>query len=285
MTSSTKLYSSTYHTLLPAIQQAQECQAIALRLLHHHFRLDAAHQLIVDVPVQISPTQQQQLDQALTRLCHQEPLQYVTGIAPFLGRDIHVSPAVLIPRPETEMLVKHIIDENPQPNLAILDLCTGSGCIAITLQQELPQASVHALDIDEAALAIAQHNAQELGANVTYLQADLLNTPLPNQHWDLWVSNPPYVRQAERQQMQRRVWAHEPAHALFVPDDRPLLFYERIATLAPHHLKPAGKIYLEINQAFGTAIAHLLAEAGFTAISIMPDLHGRDRWVQGVYTA
>ena len=282
--SSKQLYRKVYQTLLPAIQSAQECQAMAQQLLHHYFRLDAAKLLLVGTPVAISPTQQQLLDKALVRLCNQEPLQYVIGVASFLGRDFQVSPAVLIPRPETEMLVKHIIDEHPQKGLQVLDLCTGSGCIAITLQQELCQATVHALDVDAAALDIAQRNAQRLGATVTYFRTDLLNTPLPDQRWDVWVSNPPYVRQSERHQMQRRVLAYEPAHALFVPDDRPLLFYERIASLAPQHLRPGGSIYLEINEALGAAVARLLTEAGFAAIRIMPDLHGKDRWVQGVST-
>ena len=282
-TSSKKLSQSMYKALLPTIQHPRECQTIVQRILDHYLQLDTT-QLLLDVPVTISATQQQLLYDVLQRLKDEEPLQYILGIAPFLGRDFQVNPSVLIPRPETELMVQHILNENPQKGLQVLDLCTGSGCIAITLQQELAEATVCALDIDAAALRTAQANAQNLGATVQFLQADLLHDPLPCQRWDLIVSNPPYVRLAERAQMQRRVLDYEPAHALFVPDEQPLLFYEQIVALAPEHLTPDGKLYLEINEALGTEVAHLLTKAGLAAVRILPDLHGKYRWVQGYAT-
>ena len=131
------------------------------------------------------------------------------------------------------------------------------------------------------ALRVAQANAQRLGASVQWIQADLLQAPLPAQRWHIIVSNPPYVRLSEQAQMQRRVLAHEPAQALFVPDEQPLVFYARIVALAPQHLMPGGKLYLEINEALGPAVASLLSQAGFAAVHIRQDLHGKDRWVVG----
>jgi release factor glutamine methyltransferase len=239
--------------------------------------------MVLDHPISLSPSQQQLLFAAIARLRNQEPIQYVLGEAPFLGRNFRVSPAVLIPRPETEALVQYIIDDNPQIGAHVLDIGTGSGCIAITLQKELPQATVYALEVDPEALNMAKINAARLGATVHFIQADILHDPLPTQHWDIMVSNPPYVRIAEQKQMKRRVLAYEPAKALFVPDTQPLIFYETIVALAPQYLTPAGKLYLEINEAFGAAVASLFMHAGFEEICIKQDLHGKDRWVTGTW--
>jgi release factor glutamine methyltransferase len=280
--SSKALYSQVYQALFPAIQQERECQAIVQRLLGHYFQLNSIS-LALDEPINLSPTQNSLLLAAIERLNHQEPIQYVLGIAPFLGRDFRVTPAVLIPRPETEALVQYIVDHNPQEGTRVLDIGTGSGCIAITLQQELSRTIVHALEVDPEALHIAQGNAKKLGAIVHFIQADILHDPLPAQHWDIIVSNPPYVRIAEQKYMQRCVLAHEPAKALFVSDEKPLVFYEKIVALAPYHLSPAGKLYLEVNQVFGKAVARLLICAGFERVCVVQDLHGKDRWVAGAF--
>lgn len=278
--SSQALYRQVYETLLPTFQDVRECQAITKRLLAHYCQCDAMA-LVMGAIVAIPLPKSQLLAAALQRLKQHEPIQYVLGEAPFLGRNFQVSPAVLIPRPETEEMIQCILQENPQVGLQVLDIGTGSGCIAITLQQELQQATVHALDIDPEALNVAQANAQKLGASLHWLQTDILQDALPDRKWDIIVSNPPYVRRAEQSRMQRRVLDYEPERALFVPDEQPLLFYERIAALAPRHLVPGGRLYLEINESFGTAIAHLLTEAGFQAVRTWQDLHGRDRWVSG----
>lgn len=278
--SSKLLYQQTYRALLPSIQEVLECQAITQQLLEHYFQLDAVG-VIIDEPIALSPDQRQLLSAAIERLKRQEPIQYVLGEAPFLGRAFQVSPAVLIPRPETEALVQYIIDKNPQSGARVLDIGTGSGCIAITLQQELSQTTVHAVEVDPAALHMAQNNAKRLGAKVHFIQADILREPLPAQSWDIIVSNPPYVRIVEQKKMQRRVLAYEPAKALFVSDEQPLLFYEKIIALASQHLAPAGKLYLEINEAFGAAVANLLIHAGFEAVCVRQDLHGKDRWIAG----
>ena len=276
------LYQQVYQTLYPAIQEERECEAITQRLLSHYFQLDPVDK-VLDTPIQLTTEQNRLLDHAIERLNNHEPVQYVLGEAPFLGRNFQVNPAVLIPRPETEAMVQDIIDENPPTGAHILDLCTGSGCIAITLQLAIAQSQAWGLDIDSAALQTAQANAQQLGAAVKWLQEDLLNTPLPDQHWHIIVSNPPYVRPSEQTQMHRRVLAHEPAQALFVPEDQPLVFHERIVALACRHLLPGGQLYLEINEALGPEVVSLLTKGGFKEVCINQDLHGKDRWVAGTW--
>lgn len=251
------------------------------RMLAHYFQYDQTA-TVLGKPLTITQAQEQWLAATIQRIRQHEPIQYILGEAPFLGRDFKVSPAVLIPRPETEELVYHIIQESPQPGLAILDIGTGSGCIAITLQKALTAARIDALDISQKALDIAQANAQRWRADIGLIQADILHDRLPNQHWDIIVSNPPYVRLSEQQWMQQQVLAYEPSQALFVPDDDPLVFYRQIAALALVHLKPGGRVYLEINEAFGKAISHLLAQAGLEAIRLQQDLRGKDRWVTAV---
>ncbi|MEL6606680.1 MAG: peptide chain release factor N(5)-glutamine methyltransferase [Bacteroidota bacterium] len=276
------LYRQVYQALYQAIQEERECEAITQRLLSHYFQLDPVDK-VLDTPIQLTTEQNQFLNHAIKRLNNHEPVQYVLGKAPFLGRNFQVNPAVLIPRPETESMVQDIINDNPPTGAHILDLCTGSGCIAITLQLAIAQSQVWGLDIDSAALQTAQANAQQLGAAVEWLQADLLRDPLPDRHWHIIVSNPPYVRPSEQIQMHRRVLVHEPAQALFVPEDQPLVFHERIVALARQHLLPGGKLYLEINEVLGNEVANLLIESGLEDVSINQDLHGKDRWIEGTW--
>ena len=274
------LYKQIYKTLWPAIGLAQECQAITHQLLAHYCQLDPIHS-ILNTPVTFSPKQKQHLQKALQRLKNHEPIQYVLGGAPFLGKIFQVDPTVLIPRPETEALVQDIIDDSPIREAKILDLGTGSGCIAITLRLTLRSSQVWALDIDPLALQTARANAQRLGAQVRWIQANLLKDPLPDQHWNIMVSNPPYVRLSERKQMHRRVLDYEPAQSLFVPDENPLIFHEKIVMLASQHLAPGGRLYLEINEAMGPEVASLFHQARFEAVHIKQDLCGKDRWVKG----
>ena len=281
--SSQALYRQVYQSILPAVRQERECQAITQCLLAHYLQLDPVT-IVLDDPVTLSYAQKRRLRVAIQRLKKQEPIQYILGEASFLGRSFQVTPAVLIPRPETESLVQYIIDEELPSGTRVLDIGTGSGCIAITLQRELCDATVHALEIAPEALHIAQINAQQLGATIHWIQADVLHEPLPNQKWDIIVSNPPYVRITEKVQMQRCILAYEPAKALFVPDECPLIFYERIIALAAHHLTPAGKLYLEINEALGVEVANLLVRANFQEVSIKQDLNGKDRWTVSTLT-
>ena len=280
--SSRALYRQVYQNLLPVMQKEEECQAVTQRLLNYYFQLDPIH-ILLDEPVVYAQKCEQALSAAIERLNSHEPVQYVLGEAYFLGRTFWVNPAVLIPRPETEALVQYILDTTPQEDIHILDIGTGSGCIAITLQKERVRATVYALDVDPDALYVAHNNAIKLGASIHFIQADILRDPLPNRCWDIIVSNPPYVCMSEKTCMQRRVWEYEPAKALFVPDTSPLLFHKKIIALATRHLTLTGKLYLEINEAFGETVACIYEQAGFDEVHLKQDIHNKDRWVVGTW--
>jgi release factor glutamine methyltransferase len=271
------LYENLYQRILPAAQSPGECRSITLLLLNHYYQLDA---LAVALDKSLSPgLPADVLQDIVARLQQQEPIQYILETAYFLNREWMVTTDVLIPRPETEELVTLILRENKLPGLHVLDIGTGSGCIAITLAQELNHAHVDAVDISEQALKVARHNTVRHQAAVTWHQMDIFESPLPDKKWDIIVSNPPYVCTSEKQHMQQRVLSYEPTQALFVPDENPLIFYKRIAQLASTHLKPTGKLYLEINERFGTDVATLFNKHPFKEVYIGKDLHGKDRWV------
>ncbi|MCH6199100.1 peptide chain release factor N(5)-glutamine methyltransferase [Aquiflexum sp. LQ15W] len=210
------------------------------------------------------------------------PIQYILGKAPFYGREFEVSPAVLIPRNETEELVHLIIKENPKPGLKILDIGTGSGCIPITLDLELKSSTVYALDISGEALAIASQNAEQLQSRVEFVHLDILTEELPFQDLDIIVSNPPYVRYSEKALMHTNVLDHEPHLALFVYDEDPLLFYRVISQKAKISLKPNGVLYFEINEAFAKETKELMEDLGFGEVTIFEDLNGKERMIRGV---
>lgn len=227
----------------------------------------------------LSSNEEQELKDILSRLLKFEPIQYIQGECSFLGRKILVSSGVLIPRPETEELVEIILKELP-PQAQVLDIGTGSGCIAITLSKELPQTQVTAWDISEDALHIAQANNQALKASVRFERQDVLTyRPSREACYDAIVSNPPYVTASEKKDMERNVLDWEPATALFVPDNDPLRFYRHIAQLAQILLKAKGKLYFEINQAFGPDTVALLDGMGYKDAVILKDLSGNDRFV------
>lgn len=228
----------------------------------------------------LSPNEEEELERILCRLRKFEPIQYIQGTARFLGRTFHVAPGVLIPRPETEELVEEMLKEI-SPNSRILDIGTGSGCIAVTLSKELPEAQVTAWDISEDALRIACENNSLLQASVSFVMCDALTyRTTGNDRFDVIVSNPPYVTEAERQGMERNVTDWEPSSALFVPDADPLLFYRRIGELGRDMLaETGGKLYFEINRAFGEATAMMLCEQGYTNVRIRKDISGNNRYV------
>ena len=228
----------------------------------------------------LSPNEEEELERILCRLRKFEPIQYIQGTARFLGRTFHVAPGVLIPRPETEELVEEMLKEI-SPDSRILDIGTGSGCIAVTLSKELPEAQVTAWDISEDALRIACGNNSLLKASVSFVMCDVLTyRPTGNDRFDVIVSNPPYVTEAERQGMERNVTDWEPSSALFVPDADPLLFYRRIGELGRDMLaETGGKLYFEINRAFGEATAMMLCEQGYTNVRIRKDISGNNRYV------
>lgn len=220
------------------------------------------------------------MEQALEKLKSGLPIQYILGKAPFYGREFLVSPDVLIPRPETEELV-HLILKNHAGKKQLLDLGTGSGCIAISLALEWVEASVTALDISNGALAIAQKNASDLSAIVDFVKADMLSHSLPLGKVDILVSNPPYVMEQEKADMKPNVLEHEPHLALFVPDTDPLKYYKALIHHAGNHLVKGGYLYVEINEKFGTEVAQLMEVSGLEEIQVYRDLQGKDRIVRG----
>ena len=221
----------------------------------------------------------------LVKLKKHTPVQHITGKSHFYGLELKVNNSVLIPRPETEELVDLILGEssNVKGN-KVLDLCTGSGCIAIALKKYLTNTEISALDISSAALQIAKENAKLNNVDIDFIKADLLN---PNFKWEessYWivVSNPPYVMLSEQQLMQPNVLNHEPWSALFVDDADPLLFYKIIAKGAAQCLKKGGRLYFEINERFGEAVKDLLLALDFKKVTVVKDLNGKDRIVKAL---
>ena len=214
------------------------------------------------------------------RLLKHEPIQYILSDAYFHGHHFHVTPATLIPRPETEQLIDMIADENRATDLRVLDIGTGSGCIAISLARAMCFPQIDAIDISHEALSVAKENAKRLKANVKFIQADILAMPQPTTpSYDIIVSNPPYIADSERAEMEHNVLDYEPHSALFVSDDNPLLFYRAIAHYASAALLPNGKLYLEINSRFPSETCKLLNQYGFTDTQAINDYRGLPRFV------
>jgi release factor glutamine methyltransferase len=212
------------------------------------------------------------------RINSHEPIQYILGEADFFGRKFAVNRHTLIPRPETELIIHEVLRTKIKEPV-ILDVGTGSGCIAISLAKEIPGATISAVDISTGALEVAKENARKHHASLTFISSDFLKTDLDVEPLDWIVSNPPYVRELEKKAMERNVLNFEPHNALFVPDNDPLLFYKAIATKGKTLLKPSGKIAVEINAQFGPEVKKLFDDLGFIKTKIIKDLDGKDRIV------
>ncbi|MBX2827884.1 MAG: peptide chain release factor N(5)-glutamine methyltransferase [Flavobacteriaceae bacterium] len=218
---------------------------------------------------------------AIKRLKRQEPIQYIIGSTEFYGLPFLVNEHTLIPRPETEELVDWVLKEIPKTKeLNILDIGTGSGCIAIALAKHLPWAKVSAMDISEEAVQIARENAKRNEVAVEFLVRDILEDAISLGSFDLIVSNPPYVREMERTQMQRNVLEYEPDSALFVSDEDPLIFYRTISRFANKSLKPGGFLFFEINEYLGKEMTQMLSSEGYKDPVTRKDLFGKDRMIK-----
>lgn len=234
--------------------------------------------------IALTDEQERLLDDILKRLQQDEPLQYIEGQTPFYGMEFKVTPAVLIPRPETAELIDWVVSEYGHEPLRLIDMGTGSGCIAIALDRQLPQATVDACDISSEALVVAKENNERNGTKVSFFKHDILNlaTPLPHSY-NIIVSNPPYIMQSEQADMERTVTEWEPHTALFVPDDDALCFYRAIAEIGQTEaLQPGGSIYVEINQRLGAETVALFETYGYKEVTLRRDIYGNDRMVRAV---
>jgi release factor glutamine methyltransferase len=221
-------------------------------------------------------------DSILEPLKKEIPIQYLLGKTSFYGLDFEVNNHVLIPRSETEELVEWIIQSTSKlekKDLKILDIGTGSGCIAISIAKNLPSASVFAIDVSENALATAHKNAERNKVNITFINQNILETEDLKQQFDIIVSNPPYVRHLEKAEIKKNVLDNEPHLALFVEDNDALIFYRKIAALAQKNLSPNGKLYFEINQYLGKEMIALLEKMNFKNIELRKDIYGNDRMI------
>ncbi len=292
MESETFNYSTLWRKLTPAYP-ASEAQAMTRLVLEDLYGLsltDIAMGAIADLPT----SERERLKGIVKRLGEGEPVQYVLGKAWFRGRQFGVAPGVLIPRPETEVLCQTIIDDLSQDHttrndkpLSVLDIGTGSGCIAISLALDLPNANVSATDISDKALEIASANANRLHATVSFSKQDILQAATTASaleasqgEWDVIVSNPPYVMEREKTGMEPNVLDHEPSLALFVPDDDPLRFYKAIASYAAMTLRRDGRLYFEINPIFADDMSQMLTQKGFADVTIVNDQFGKRRFTK-----
>lgn len=262
----------------------REAREMALLYLMHKLGVQR-HTHIIEPALQVSDEDVDSALAAFDRMASCEPFQYVIGEASFYGRTFNVTPSVLIPRPETEVLCREILLNAVQPH-RILDMCTGSGCIAWTLALEKPGVEVTAVDLSDDALSVAA--SQDFQAEMSeskalapiFIKADVLkNPPAGLGMFDLIVSNPPYVMESEKLLMRKNVLEHEPAMALFVPDEDPVVFYRAVSEWASSLLREGGHLMVEINEALGEITADVFRQAGFMEVRIIKDLSGKDRFV------
>ena len=273
-------YRELWRTLEPLYGNG-EARAITDYVLDVCFGLSKAD-ILCGAVEEMTAEKTAELNKIFGRLMEGEPVQYVLGRAEFSGRWFNVRPGVLIPRPETEELCAWITaDSKASASPKVLDIGTGSGCIAITLQLDMPESKVTAWDISADALDVARENAQQLGANVNFVKLDALNAK-PEGEWDVIVSNPPYICEKEKKDMAVNVLEHEPHTALFVPDAAPLLFYRAITRLAVQTLSKGGRLYFEINPIYADDTCRMMRAEGMTAVELRSDMYGKQRMAKGV---
>jgi len=279
-----------FHTELDAIYGQQEVNSFFYLCTEYYLNITRI-QLTLEPELAITKPETETFFKALEHLKQQKPIQYLLGETEFFGLPFKVNENVLIPRPETEELVDLIIrsvtSTSVEKSIRILDIGTGSGCIAISLAKNIPNAEVYALDVSPKALKTAKENAELNKVNITFIEASILDKTCHSaldaeSTFDTIVSNPPYVRNLEKQEIQPNVLDNEPHLALFVEDDNPLIFYKAITEFAIKNLKPKGQLYFEINQYLGEETKALLTNADFEAIELLKDLNGNDRMLKGM---
>ncbi len=266
---------------LSTVYDKYEIDSIRFIAIEHLTGYTRSQQLL-NTEGKLSTEQTNKLISLLNRLKEQEPIQYITGKTEFYELPLFVTPDVLIPRQETELLVDSIIKENKKRSIRILDIGTGSGCIAIALKKNLPQAEVTAIDISNEALSVAKKNSLHNNTEINFICSDIFNKALDLGKFDLVVSNPPYVMEKEKGKMEQNVLSHEPHLALFVPDTNALLYYKAISQFARKYLTANACLWVEINEALGEETMKVFREDGFTSCFLIPDLNGKDRFVKAV---
>ncbi len=258
-------------------ESPDEIQSIAFLIMEKLYRTDRTRILAQQ---EISDPQKEVLDAIIKRVNTEEPVQYILNEAYFYGRTFFVDASVLIPRTETELLIELVVAEyGYKKNVSILDVGTGSGCIAVTLAKEMPGAEIFALDVSNEAIATARKNADQLEATVYFDQVNFLEQKTQHKNLTAIVSNPPYIMQAEKNLMRNNVLKYEPHVAMFVPDTDPLIFYTEIARQGLDALAPDGKIFVEINKQLGKMMCDMFESFGYMKTRIVKDLFGKERIV------
>lgn len=275
------LYTYIKQKLIAASYAETEASALARWILEEEFGFSTL-ELYAGKDTDFPMEKRNRLNDILVRLARFEPIQYIIGKTEFCGLTLKVSSDVLIPRPETAELVDWIVSDCPQSGLRVLDIGTGSGCIAITLAERMVEAEVSAWDISEKALAVARENALRNNVRIAFSCMDVFNEPTATSVFDIIVSNPPYITESERTEMERNVLDYEPETALFVPDTDPLRFYRRIAHIGNQMLKPGGKLFFEINRAYGSETAAMLKYGGYSQVEVRSDSYGNARMIKAI---
>ena len=274
---------ATIRKELSGIYNNQEIESV-IALIFNKLKGYSRTQLILAKDEPLTDLERSKLGDIISRLKKHEPIQYVLGSTEFYGLSFLCAPGVLIPRPETEELVDWIIRENTTLRPTIVDIGTGTGCIAIALQKNIPESHVIACDISPVCLETAARNTKLNKSDIALFQYDIINN-VPAADFpelDIVVSNPPYVRESEKLLMEKNVTDFEPELALFVPDEKPLIFYEHIAEFARLNLKNGGKLYFEINELFGEECCNMLIEKGFVQVELKKDINGKDRMIRSI---
>ena len=281
-----KEYKSNFITQLQSIYDVMEAESFFYLILedkHQMKRIDLA----LEPNYEFSEEAIKVWEELVVQLKKEIPIQYLLGNTEFFGLPFIVNENVLIPRPETEELVDWIISEDKkaerQKSIKILDIGTGSGCIAISLAKNILNATVFAIDVSSKALEVAKLNAKQNDVSVTFLEKNILETDDLLEQFDIIVSNPPYVRNLEKQEIKKNVLDNEPHLALFVDDFDALIFYRKIAVLATKNLNPNGKLFFEINQYLGQEMTDLLNQSGFTELELRKDIYGNDRMTKAIW--